>query len=76
MLPPEMDDDDRPRPRMPEPTIGAASLLSGEALDSYSLDELDARVAALEAEIERVKAHRNKASSHIRSAEELFRPKS
>lgn len=63
-----MEADDRPRPRG-----DAASLLSGESLDSYSLDELDARVAALEAEITRIKAHRSKAAAHLLAADALFR---
>jgi len=71
-----MDDDDRPKPRMPQASLGAASLLAGESLDSYSLDELDARIAALETEIARVASHREKAASHLRSADDLFRPKS
>jgi len=61
---------------MPEPSLGVASLLAGESLDSYSLDELDARIAALEAEIARITNHRDKASSHMRSAEDLFKRKS
>ena len=64
-----MDDDDRPKPRG-----DAASLLAGESLDSYSLDELDARVALLEAEIARVAAHRSKAAAHKLAAEALFKP--
>ena len=71
-----MDDEDRPRPRMPEGSFGAASLLAGESLESYSLDELDSRVALLEAEIARISAHRDKAASHMRAAEDLFRRKS
>ena len=65
-----MDEDDRPKPRG-----DAAGLLAGESLDSYSLAELDARVAQLHAEIERVTAHRRQASSHRLAAEALFRPK-
>ena len=37
--------------------------------------ELDARVAALEAEIERTRARRAFAANHRASAEELFRPR-
>lgn len=62
-----MEADDRPRPRG-----DAASLLSGESLDSYSLDELDARVETLEVEIARIKAHRNKAAAHLLAANALF----
>ncbi|MFA7603852.1 MAG: DUF1192 domain-containing protein [Novosphingobium sp.] len=64
-----MDDDDRPRPRG-----DAASLLAGESLDSYSQDELAARVEFLEAEIARVIAHRNKAAAHRLAADALFKP--
>ncbi|MDE8651803.1 DUF1192 domain-containing protein [Novosphingobium album (ex Liu et al. 2023)] len=70
-----MDDDDRPRRRLPGQDLGAASLLAGESLESYSLDELDARVVLLETEIARVKAHRGQASAHMRAAEALFGPR-
>ncbi|NBC37943.1 DUF1192 family protein [Novosphingobium sp. FSY-8] len=70
-----MDDDDRP--------LGsggarkdAASLLSAESLDSYSLDELDARITTLQTEIERVTAHKAKSAAHRLAAEALFRPRS
>lgn len=66
-----MEDDDRPRPRG-----DAASKLRGELLDSYSRDELDARILLLEEEIARVRAHRDKATAHMTAAEALFRPKS
>lgn len=66
-----MDEDDRPARRG-----DAASLLSKEALDSYSREELDARVEQLEAEIERVKAHKAKADAHRLAAEAFFKPKS
>jgi len=70
-----MDDDDRPRSRLPEPSLGAASLLASESLDSYSLDELDARVELLRAEIDRITDHRQKSAAHMQAAEELFRQK-
>ncbi|CDO34622.1 MULTISPECIES: DUF1192 domain-containing protein [Novosphingobium] len=70
-----MDDDDRPRRRSSEDNLGAASLLASESLDRYSLDELDARVALLQEEIDRIKAHRQKASAHMQAAESLFRPR-
>lgn len=66
-----MDDDERPRPRG-----DAASLLVRESLDSYSRDELDARINQLEAEIERVKTHKAKVTAHMSAAEALFRSKS
>ncbi len=65
-----MDDDDRPRPRG-----DSASRLAGESLDSYSQDELVARVELLEAEIARVTAHKAKAAAHMSAADALFRPK-
>ena len=63
-----MDDDDRPRRRG-----DAASLLSGESLDTYSLAELDERVALLEAEIVRTRSHRDKSAAHRQAADALFR---
>lgn len=65
-----MDDDDRPRPRG-----DAASRLAGESLDSYSQEELSARVALLEAEIARVSAHMAKAAAHRHAADALFKSK-
>lgn len=63
-----MDEEDRPRVRG-----DAASLLGRESLDSYSRDELDARIAQLEAEILRVRAHRDKAVAHMAAADALFK---
>ncbi|MBW8753945.1 MAG: DUF1192 domain-containing protein [Sphingomonadales bacterium] len=65
-----MDDDDRPRPRG-----DSASRLAGESLDSYSQDELDARIELLETEIARVTAHRNRAAAHKAAADTFFKPK-
>lgn len=65
-----MDEEDRPRPRG-----DAAAQLSRESLDSYSQDELDARIAQLETEIARIRAHRDKAAAHRLAAEAFFRPK-
>ncbi|WP_142636655.1 MULTISPECIES: DUF1192 domain-containing protein [Sphingomonadaceae] len=70
-----MDDDDRPRRRSPEGSLGAASLLASESLERFSLDELGARVALLEAEIERIRAHHRAAQAHRLAADALFRPK-
>lgn len=70
-----MDDEDRPKSVLPEGKFGAASLLPGESLESYSLDELDARIALLETEIARIREHRGKTSDHMRAAEAMFRPK-
>ena len=65
-----MDENDLPRRRG-----DAATQLSIESLDSYSQDELDARIQILETEIARVKAHRDKAAAHRQVADALFRPR-
>ena len=62
-----MEDDDLPRIKG-----AAASRLAAEDLAPYSQDELDERVALLEAEIARVKAHYAKAASHRAAADALF----
>ncbi|QSB45982.1 DUF1192 domain-containing protein [Tsuneonella flava] len=62
-----MDEDDRPRLKG-----DTASLLAKEDLSPYSQDELNERIALLQAEIERVKAHRDKAAAHRNAAEALF----
>ena len=62
-----MDDDDRPRIRS-----DAAAALAKEPLDTYSRDELDQRIALLEAEIVRVRAARGQADSSRAAAEALF----
>lgn len=64
-------DEDLPRPRS-----DAAGLLAKELLDSYSQDELAERIGLLEAEIARVRAHRNKAAAHRLAADALFAPRS
>ena len=61
-------DDDLPRAKG-----DAASMLAKEALDSYSQDELTARIALLETEIARVRQHRDNASAHRAAADALFR---
>ncbi|ALH82001.1 DUF1192 family protein [Sphingopyxis macrogoltabida] len=63
-----MDDDDIRRRR-----DDALAALTREPLDPLSVDELDERVALLEAEIERVKAHKAAAASHKAVAEALFK---
>jgi uncharacterized small protein (DUF1192 family) len=65
-----MDEDDLPRVRG-----DAASLLAKEALDTYSQDELMDRVALLEAEIARVKAHHAQAADKRKLADQLFKPR-
>ena len=63
-------DDDLPRPKG-----DAAGQLSKESLDPYSLDELAERVTFLEAEIARIKAHRDKVTAHRSAADALFKPR-
>ncbi len=65
-----MEDDNLPRMRS-----DAANQLRAEPLDSYSQEELIGRIALLEAEIARVKAHHGKAEDHRRFADALFQPK-
>lgn len=65
-----MDDDDLPRARG-----DAASQLAREPLDSYSQDELMERVALLEAEIARVKAHHAAVAEKRKLADALFKPR-
>lgn len=62
-----MDEPDRPRP-----SGDAASRLAGEDLGPYSQNELDERIALLQAEIARVVAHRDKAAAHRAAADALF----
>src|SRR3546814_18568274 len=63
-----MDDDDLPRRQG-----GALAALTREPLDPLSVDALDDRIAALEAEIARVNAPKHAAPSHKAVAEELVR---
>jgi len=63
-------DEDLPRIRG-----DAASQLAKEALDTYSQDELLARIHLLEQEIARVKAQHAKAADHRKLADMLFKPK-
>lgn len=65
-----MEDDDLPRMRS-----DAAAQLAAEALDTYSQDELMARLQLLEAEIARVRAHHAKAADHRKIADALFAPR-
>ena len=63
-----MDDDDLPRRR--DDVLAA---LIKQPLDPLSVDELDDRIAALDGEIARIKAHRSAATSQKAAAEALFR---
>ena len=62
-----MEEDARPRPRG-----DAASLLAGEDLSPYSIDELADRIRLLEDEIARVEKHRLMAAAHRDAADALF----
>lgn len=62
-----MQDEDLPRPRG-----DAAEKLSSEDLAPYSQDELERRIALLQAEIARVETHRDKAAAHREAADALF----
>ena len=57
---------------LPRITGDAADQLSKESLDPYSQAELGERITMLEAEIARVKAHRDKAAAHRSAADALF----
>jgi uncharacterized small protein (DUF1192 family) len=62
-----MDDDDLPRRKG-----DAASKLAGEALDSYSVEELNERIQLCESEVMRIVAHRDRAKAHRVAADALF----
>lgn len=64
-----MDDSDLYSARPDKPL----ALLAKEDIDALSVDELDARIRALEAEIARTKARREFAVNHKSSAEALFK---
>jgi len=66
-------DDDLPQVRGPKDPLGHASRLAGEPLDSYSADELTARIRLLQAEIERVQAHAARGAEHRRLADSIFK---
>jgi uncharacterized small protein (DUF1192 family) len=64
-----MDGDDPFAPKSDDPL----TLVLRQDIDRLSVDELDARVAALEGEIVRVRARRDYAVNHKASADALFR---
>ena len=63
-----MDMDDHP-PVRPD----LVSQLAREDLDPLSVEELQARIAGLEAEVARTRAHAQRAVNHRASADALFR---
>ena len=65
-----MDTDDiAPPPRAGDPV----ALLGRQDLDPLSVRELDARIAALEAEIARTRAHQQRSVTHRAKADSLFK---
>ena len=65
-----MDTDDIALP----PRAGdAVASLGSQDLDPFSVTELDARIVALEVEIERVRAHKARAVNHRAIADTLFK---
>lgn len=60
---------------LPRPKGDAASALARELLDSYSQDELAERIALLEAEIVRVRAHAGQVAAHRAAADAFFKPR-
>lgn len=62
-----MDFDDPTRPADP------LTLLARQDLDPFSVDELAARIAALEAEIVRVRVKAATSVNHLATADTLFR---
>lgn len=63
-----MESDEPPR-RHDDPL----ALLARQDLDPLSVGELDSRIARLEAEIVRTRAHADRAVNHRASADALFR---
>jgi uncharacterized small protein (DUF1192 family) len=59
-------DDDRPKPVKPAITVG-------EPLASLSIAELEARIAALTAEIERIRTEMRSKQAHEAAAAALFK---
>lgn len=66
---PHMDTDDIAPPTRPNDPL---TLAVKQDLDPYSVTELETRIATLETEILRTRAHRDKAVNHRASADALF----
>ena len=58
---------------LPRKSGDALAELGRQDLDPLSVAELDARIAALEAEVARVRRHRERSVNHRASADALFR---
>ena len=63
-------DPDELFPRKPDDPLAS---LSRQDLDPLSMEELNERIAGLEAEVARVRAHIDRAVNHRASAEALFK---
>ncbi|MGN6268656.1 MAG: DUF1192 domain-containing protein [Sphingomonas sp.] len=63
-------DSDENLPRRADDPV---ALIARQDLDPMSVAELDQRIADLEAEIERVKRHKDRAVNHRASADALFK---
>jgi uncharacterized small protein (DUF1192 family) len=63
-------DSDENLPRKPDDPVAA---LARQDLDPLSVAELDRRIADLEAEIARIRQHRDRAVNHRASADALFK---
>ena len=63
-------DSDENLPRKADDPVAA---LARQDPDPLSVAELDGRIAALEAEIERVRRHKQRAVNHRASADALFK---
>lgn len=62
-----------PEELLPSKSDNPLTALGRQDLDPLSVTELDARIAALEAEIARVKQHRERSVNHRASADALFK---
>ena len=62
-----------PEELLPRKSGDPLTELGRQDLDPLSVAELDARVTALEAEIARVRAHRDRSVNHRASADALFK---
>ncbi|TPG21048.1 DUF1192 domain-containing protein [Sphingomonas koreensis] len=58
---------------LPRAADDPVALLARQDLDPLSVKELDQRVADLEAEIARVRRHKDRAVNHRASADQLFK---
>jgi uncharacterized small protein (DUF1192 family) len=62
-----------PEENLPRRAGDPVDTLARQELDPLSVEELDARITALEAEIVRTQLHRQRVVNHRASADALFR---